>query len=676
MGTPKRKLTPLRQIAYAGEIKHGKTSLVKHDARGIFHDLPPLLASTRYHSLAAKLLTLPPILAVTSTTEESGVIMGVRHRVHTVEAVQYHPESCMSEGGQGLFANFLKLKGGSWGGENAWCGVEAAAEGAEQQPATSNGAAAKSAGQPSVPSILNKIKAQRLSDVEDAKATLATTPANVATSLKLHTSPSLISFVDRLKSTPHTAVLAEVKRASPSKGDIAPDTSAPEQALRYAAAGASVISVLTEPTWFKGTLGDMLAVRQAVDSMPNRPAILRKDFILAPYQIDEARLNGADTVLLIVAMLSPAKLKELYDYSVSLGMEPLVEVNNPAELEVALEVGSKVIGVNNRNLHDFNVDMSTTSRVNDAVKGRDVTLIALSGIASAADVEKYVAEGVKAVLVGESLMRAPDAGAFLRELIGLEKPAPAPAQKPLVKICGVRSAKDAQAAIDAGADLIGIILVPGTKRHVDLATARAIADVVRTARSKSERSVPSADPTPLWFGNHAKRLRSRRLPLLVGVVRNQPLEEVADLVDDIGLDAVQLHGDEPQGYARQLPVPTSKVFRVAADGSVRGGQPSRPGLNEFVHLDTQGAPGGEGGGEGVAFDWTVAKRIVDAGEVGAPGSPLPIILAGGLNPENVARAIETVGSVLAVDVSTGVEGADGLKDADKLKAFVKAVKGQ
>ncbi|KAL1405890.1 anthranilate synthase / indole-3-glycerol phosphate synthase [Vanrija albida] len=662
------------EIAYAGEIKHGKTSLVKHDARGIFHDLPPLLASTRYHSLAAKLLTLPPILAVTSTTEESGVIMGVRHRTHTVEAVQYHPESCMSEGGQGLFANFLKLKGGNWGGENAWCGVEAAAEGSE--PATSNGTAAKSAGQPSVPSILNKIKAQRLSDVEDAKATLATTPANVAKSIKLHAAPPLISFVDRLKSTPHTAVLAEVKRASPSKGDIAPETSAPEQALRYAAAGASVISVLTEPTWFKGTLGDMLAVRQAVDSMPNRPAILRKDFILAPYQIDEARLNGADTVLLIVAMLSPAKLKELYDYSVSLGMEPLVEVNNPAELEVALEVGSKVIGVNNRNLHDFNVDMSTTSRVNDAVKGRDVILIALSGIASAADVEKYVAEGVKAVLVGESLMRAPDAGAFLRELIGLEKPAPAPARRPLVKICGIRTPQDAQAAIDAGADLLGVILVPGTKRHVEVATARAIADVVRAARSKAERPAPAADPTPLWFGFHAKRLRSRRLPLLVGVVRNQPLEDVANLVDDIGLDVVQLHGDEPQTFARQLPVPVIKAFRVEPDGSVRGGQASRPGLNEFVLLDAPAAGGGAGGGEGVTFDWSVAKRIVDAGEVGAPASPLPILLAGGLKPDNVATAIDTVGSVLAVDVASGVEGADGFKDAALLKAFVKAVKGQ
>jgi len=653
---------------------------VQHDAKGIFHDLPPLLASTRYHSLAAKLLTLPKVLQVTSTTEESGVIMGVRHREYTVEAVQYHPESCMSEGGRGLIANFLKLKGGHWGGENAWCGVEPEPVTGTATPVPAEAAiaaspAVASSSKPSVPSILDRIAAQRLSDVSAASKCLATTPENLHTALKLHTAPPLISFVDRVKSTPHTAVMAEIKRASPSKGDIAPTASAPAQALRYAIAGASVISCLTEPTWFKGTLGDMLAVRQAVDSLPNRPAILRKDFILAPYQIDEARLHGADTILLIVAMLEKNKLKELYDYSVSLGMEPLVEVNNPSELEVALEVGAKVIGVNNRNLHDFNVDMSTTSRVNSALKGRDVILCALSGIASSADVEKYVAEGVRAVLVGESLMRASDAGAFLRELIGLDKPAPPAPTKPLVKICGVRTAADAQAAVTAGADLIGIILVPGTRRHVDTATARSIADVVRASR-KDKETARTQSSSPLWFGSQAARLRSRRRPLSVGVFRNQPLDEILTLVDEIGLDLVQLHGDEPQGWAAHIPVPVIKAFRVLSDGSVAGGQVTRAGENAYILLDSPAAGGGAGGGDGTAFDWSKARDVVVAGEAGSEGKlPLPIILAGGLRPDNVAEAIKTVGSVLAVDVSSGVEGADGLKDHEKVAAFVRAVKG-
>lgn len=619
--------------------------------------------------------------------------MGVRHRTATVEAVQYHPESCMSEGGRGLFANFLKLKGGQWGGENAWCGVvpEAPKDIAETSASAAAAAAAATGATtgavkppaerktPSVPSILNKIADQRLADVAKSSATLATTPANLKTAISLHAAPPLISFVDRVKNTPHTAIMAEIKRASPSKGNIAPDASAPAQALRYAIAGASVISVLTEPTWFKGTLGDMLSVRQAIDSLPNRPAILRKDFILEPYQIEEARVNGADTVLLIVAMLERAKLQELYDYSVSLGMEPLVEVNNPAELEVALEVGSKVIGVNNRNLHDFNVDMNTTSRVNDALQGRnDVILCALSGIGSSADVEKYVAEGVRAVLVGESLMRAPDAGAFLRELVGLDKFVPTPTtQKPLVKICGVRTAADAQLAVDAGADLVGIIMVPGTRRGVDGATAREIADVVRSARKASSATdIPAS--SPLWFGTNARRLQSRRRPLTVGVFRNQPLETIADLVDEAGLDLVQLHGDEPQGWAAHLPVPVIKAFRVLADGAVKGGEVSRAGLNNFVLLDSPAAAGGSGagGGEGVSFDWTAARRIVEQGEAGSEGKHLlPIILAGGLRPENVAEAIATVGNVLAVDVSSGVENDEGGKDAAKVAAFIKAVKG-
>jgi anthranilate synthase/indole-3-glycerol phosphate synthase/phosphoribosylanthranilate isomerase len=351
---------------------------------------------------------------VTATTSESGVIMGIRHRSCTVEAVQYHPESVLSEGGREILGNFLKLRGGEWGGVNAWCGMV-------KEDEDQSAAAPKAAGQangsaslppaPSVPTILNKIHQQRLVDIEAAQKTPATTEANLQRSIALHAAPPVTPLLARLNQTlpAHPAVMAEVKRASPSKGDIAPLTNAPEQAMRYALAGASVISVLTEPQWCKGALSDLLSVRTALASLPNRPALLRKDFILSTYQIDEARIHGADTVLLIVAMLDKAQLQKLYNYSVSLGMEPLVEVNNAEELGLALDIGSKVIGVNNRNLHDFKVDMQTTSRLADVLRERgreDVVLCALSGISSRSDVERYVVEGVKAVLVGEALMRA------------------------------------------------------------------------------------------------------------------------------------------------------------------------------------------------------------------------------------------------------------------------------
>ena len=687
---------------------HGKTSLVAHDAAGIFHNLPPLIQSTRYHSLAAKLLTLPKELAVTATSQESGVIMAVRHRQYCAEAVQYHPESCMSHGGRELMANFLKYKGGHWGGENAWCGVDApassstgASDGAAVPPATveANGVddpskinatpiASKKPSANGLPTILESIHKQRIADVAASAAVLATTPANLQTSLSLHTAPPQIDLVARINATPHTAVMAEIKRASPSKGDIAPLASAPAQALRYALAGASVISVLTEPKWFKGGLIDMLAVRQAVDSLPNRPAILRKDFILAPYQIDEARLHGADTVLLIVAMLTPQELVQLYKYSVSLGMEPLVEVNNVEELQLALELGAKVIGVNNRNLHDFQVDMSTTSRVNAALEGREVILCALSGITGPADVETYVKEGVRAVLVGESLMRAPDAGAFLRELIGLSTPKAVEKRKPLVKICGIRSPTDASLAIEAGADMLGIILVPGTKRCISLETAQEIASIVRTARAKAATPprLPKPDDPEPWFAFHARQLANRKKPLLVGVFRNQPLEDVLAAVEDIGLDMVQLHGDEPQDWAKLIPVPVIKCFRVktapvqttddataATDNvkakyEIQGGQVDRPGTNQYILLDAAGA-----GGTGESFDWTAAVDIITAGEMGSEGrNRLPVMLAGGLGPDNVQKAVQEV-HVLGVDVSTGVESGEG-KDEGKVRAFVRGAK--
>ncbi|KAJ3724579.1 indole-3-glycerol phosphate synthase [Lentinula raphanica] len=276
----------------------------------------------------------------------------------------------------------------------------------------------------SAPTILEKIYAQRQKDVEVAKTTPGSRFEDIQTYLEMNLAPAQIPLVPRLKSNPSTdtshpslSLMAEIKRASPSKGEIAMNTNPAKQALIYALSGASVISVLTEPTWFKGSLLDMRLVRQAVDRLPNRPAILRKEFIFDEYQIAEARLYGADTVLLIVAMLSQEQLSRLYSYSVSLGMEPLVEVNNAGEMSRALELNAKVIGVNNRNLHNFNVDMGTTSRLVDMVKEKDVLLCALSGISGPEDVKLYQEEGVNAVLVGEALMRAVDTAAFIRELL-------------------------------------------------------------------------------------------------------------------------------------------------------------------------------------------------------------------------------------------------------------------
>jgi anthranilate synthase/indole-3-glycerol phosphate synthase/phosphoribosylanthranilate isomerase len=180
-------------------------------------------------------------------------------------------------------------------------------------------------------------------------------------------------------------VLAEFKKASPSKGDIAAGLDAPRQALAYALAGACTISVLTEPTWFKGSLADLENVRSALEGATLSPGVcaLRKDFLIDEYMLLEARAHGADTALLIVAILTPEELVRLMAASRALGMEPLVEVNTEAEMQIALDAGAAVIGVNNRNLHTFEVDMGTTGRLAAMIpEHADVQLLALSGVAT------------------------------------------------------------------------------------------------------------------------------------------------------------------------------------------------------------------------------------------------------------------------------------------------------
>jgi anthranilate synthase/indole-3-glycerol phosphate synthase/phosphoribosylanthranilate isomerase len=218
------------------------------------------------------------------------------------------------------------------------------------------------------------------------------------------------------------ALIAEIKRASPSKGDIAPGINASRQAMTYARAGAAAISVLTEPTWFKGTLEDMEMVRQAVGQIgDSRPAVLRKDFIVDSYQVMEARAHGADAVLLIVACLNDLELRGLMELCRDMGMEPLVEVNSLMEMERAVAAGAAVIGINNRDLRSFDVDLGTTERLAGMVPP-GCLLAALSGIATRADVERFAAAGAAAVLVGEALMVAGDPAAKVRDLLGVHDP--------------------------------------------------------------------------------------------------------------------------------------------------------------------------------------------------------------------------------------------------------------
>lgn len=208
-------------------------------------------------------------------------------------------------------------------------------------------------------------------------------------------------------------LIAEIKRASPSKGPLAPDLDAADLGRTYAAAGAAALSVLTDGPFFAGTLSDLAAAR-AASGLP----VLRKDFTVAPYHVFEARAAGADAVLLIVAALRDRDLlRELRQLAEGLAMAALVEVHDEAELDAALGTGAQIIGINNRDLTTFHTDLVTTERLAPHVPS-DCVLVSESGIESRADVRRLLACGVDALLVGESLVTSPDVRAKIKELIG------------------------------------------------------------------------------------------------------------------------------------------------------------------------------------------------------------------------------------------------------------------
>ena len=209
----------------------------------------------------------------------------------------------------------------------------------------------------------------------------------------------------------HTRLIAEVKRASPSRGILCPDFNPVELAKSYARSGAAAISVLTEAKYFEGSIDHLAAIREKT----NLP-LLRKDFIFDPYQVYESRAYGADALLLIVAILSQEQLGELLRLSHSLGLSCLVEVHDQAEVERALLSQAKIIGINNRNLNTFTVDISTTHQLRPLIPQERI-VVSESGIRSREDIEKLKEWRVNAVLLGEALVTAADIHSKIKELL-------------------------------------------------------------------------------------------------------------------------------------------------------------------------------------------------------------------------------------------------------------------
>jgi indole-3-glycerol phosphate synthase len=209
------------------------------------------------------------------------------------------------------------------------------------------------------------------------------------------------SFIQQLQTEDHLSIIAEFKRASPSKGDINVNMNLQEQVLDYVDFGADAVSILTDTPFFKGSFSDLSAGRDAV-----KVPILCKDFIIDEVQILKAKLAGADLILLIAAALEESRLKELSYFAMEQGLEVLTEVHNEAEMEIALLSGAKLIGVNNRDLKSFTVDLSVTEMLGPTIRKEGAFLISESGIKSAEDVQRVIAAGANGVLIGGAFMEA------------------------------------------------------------------------------------------------------------------------------------------------------------------------------------------------------------------------------------------------------------------------------
>ncbi len=426
--------------------------------------------------------------------------------------------------------------------------------------------------------------------------------------------------------TPRSRVhlIAEVKRASPSKGMLAPDLDPVELARTYEANGASVISVLTEPHFFLGSPEYLTAIKHAV----NIP-VLRKDFIVDEYQVYEARAWGADAVLLICAILDDAQLRHLLAVAHQQRMRCLVEVHSREEARRAVDAGAIVIGVNSRDLVTFQMNPYLIRDIRQIVPSNRV-VIAESGIRTIADARRLARYDVQGMLVGESLVVSNDVPTQMRMLLQGAN------ESTQVKICGLRNPEHVDAAVDAGADMLGLIFYEPSHRYIQPQQVQHI-----LAASQDFVSSTQAPPD------------------LIGVFVNKEASFINDVIDEADLHFVQLHGTEPPDFCQQVKRPVIKALHVQEKKDLALVRAYK-NVTWRLLLD---APTPAWGGTGVTHDWDLARSAAEEAR---------IFLAGGLTPENVAHAVKQV-CPWGVDVSSGVE-THKQKDVEKIYAFIKNVR--
>jgi indole-3-glycerol phosphate synthase/phosphoribosylanthranilate isomerase len=404
---------------------------------------------------------------------------------------------------------------------------------------------------------------------------------------------------------PGARFILEIKKASPSEGAIRAGAEPAALARGYAGV-ADALSVLCDGPYFGGSLDDLAAARREFEG-----PILAKDFFIDLRQVAEARIAGADAILVMLSLLDDEAAAAMIAEARRLGMDALVEVHDEGEMRRALALDGPIIGINNRDLRDLSIDLSTTERL--AGLAADRLLVSESGISSRADVER-LSPFVDSFLIGSSLMRSADPAQAARKLVFGR-----------TKLCGLTCDADLRAARPAA--YAGFVFVPGSPRHV---TADEVAPLAGIARRCGIRPV--------------------------GVFRDEPAEKVADVATLLGLHAVQLHGGEDADYVQALRRELAPSCEIWTALSVGRDPLERRGGDRLLFDNGNG-------GSGRSFDWSLVE--------GHPELPRAIV-AGGIGPDN-APAARQLGAY-AIDVGSGVEERPGRKSPDKIAALFEALR--
>lgn len=498
-----------------------------------------------------------------------------------------------------------------------------------------------------VESTKHRVAAEKLEQpLEDVKAAALALPSDTGFPFEAALRQQDFNFI------------CEVKKASPSKGIIAEHFPYLEIAKEYELAGAAAISVLTEPEFFKGSKQYLQEIAAAV----NIP-VLRKDFIIDEYQIYQAKIWGASAILLICACLDVSALTRFRQLADSLGLSALVEAHDAEEVQMAIDCGARIIGVNNRNLKDFTVDVNNSVRLRNLVDD-DVIFVSESGLETPEDIQVLRDNNIGVALMGESFMRAPNKIEKLAYLYGSIY------YKPAVKICGISKIETIPAIVEAKPDYMGLVFAP-SKRQVSVEQAK---ELILELRRKEYDYIELA--TKLWHstvsfeGNHdlvnngthtvsIAEPPTAKCIQTVGVFVNETIENIVSAVDIAGLDVVQLHGDEDETFIQVLKEKiTADIWKAVQVCNADDAKAWLDSVADMLLFDAYHED--ERGGTGHSFDWTSLDTV-----------ERPFMLAGGIDATNVARAIRTVRSY-GIDISSGVE-IEGRKDAQQISAFMEVV---